>query len=336
MVKNSAVESWSDFYDEARYIKTLDSYLFRNPYKIIVRNDHETETVFKYSLAPGKNYIFDQKPIAKGITAYFGFDEVTKGIFSLKTRLERDLDFNRDGIFEYYMSFKLKFALRKNQRSAWPKSKEEVTLSFYKENILDEKNNLKESEKFFCECKDDSDKFIKDQLKDYVLAYIQWLQYKFECISHESTTKDLNTAQRSQFGSLGNASSELKKNNKKSKKDVLFPDYFKDKIKKDKYAQVCKGTFGDLSRGKADAIMLCILNREDLIYIYKKGRTSFYKSWYNFINEPIPKRENFTAIYKYLIQEDIDEITFKYTHDSDYDLLDTIFMAKLNSLTQSK
>jgi hypothetical protein len=88
MAKNSDIESWSDFYDEARYIKTLDSYLFRNPYKTSADNNLDTEKVYKYALSPGENFIFYQEPIAKGITAYFGFDEVTKGIISLKTRLE--------------------------------------------------------------------------------------------------------------------------------------------------------------------------------------------------------------------------------------------------------
>lgn len=104
-----------------------------------------------------------------------------------------------------------------------------------------------------------------------------------------------------------------------------FPDYFTDTQNKQELAKICKQLFGVLNRGKADAIMMCILSQGHFIAIPNKQRSNFYRSWYTFIEFEIPKNKRFVAINNYITDYGSNGFVYKNTDDIDYKQLELKF-----------
>jgi hypothetical protein len=78
--------TWTDIMDQYKYDQTGVATLYRNPQINPAFNSTTYDpTNHIYSLDPGENYIFDQKPIAFGFTAYIGHDELIVIENSLKS-----------------------------------------------------------------------------------------------------------------------------------------------------------------------------------------------------------------------------------------------------------
>ncbi len=106
-----------------------------------------------------------------------------------------------------------------------------------------------------------------------------------------------------------------------------FPDHLM--VKKPlKLAAICEKIFNRHESPKDYAIMLCLLVEHKFIAIQNRGRSDFFRSWYTFINRPVPN--NFEAENKHI---DIkDGFCFYNDNDLDYKNLKMYFNKSLQDL----
>jgi hypothetical protein len=70
---------------------------------------------------------------------------------------------------------------------ARPKSIEDFEFFFYNNLLFDEKAKLESSKKFYYECIDEADRKLKEELHEYVDAYLESLQNKYMSFIHVKT-----------------------------------------------------------------------------------------------------------------------------------------------------
>lgn len=171
---------WTDFIDEDKYQLTGEALLYRNPHK-------ETNTGngivsispnYEFSTSPGNNYIFDQKPIAYGFTAYIGHDEVMPGYNSLKSNIVVKRVFQTEDYYRNYLKKIYDLELLRNNMKARPKSIKDFEVSFYSGLLIKEEEKLKLSERFFTECVDEDGTILKELLNEYIEAFLEGVQKK--------------------------------------------------------------------------------------------------------------------------------------------------------------
>lgn len=104
----------------------------------------------------------------------------------------------------------------------------------------------------------------------------------------------------------------------KSKKFKIepFPHYIKKNSAE--VSSLCKEIFNNNISPKEYAIMFCLLTDKGLIEIPNKSRKKYYIAWYNFIDVPLPKNENFYAINKYIVDKALNGLVFQDETDNDY------------------
>ena len=90
-------------------------------------------------------------------------------------------------------------------------------------------------------------------------------------------------------------------------------------------AEICKTIFNRNSSPKDYAIMLCLLSESGIVLIPNKKRTDFYLSWYSFIGEPLPKKNNFYGINKNIVDKSVSGFVFHDEADQDYCHLQSTF-----------
>jgi len=94
-----------------------------------------------------------------------------------------------------------------------------------------------------------------------------------------------------------------------------FPEYFD--RSNESLSGICKRLFNNNSP-KDYAIMLCLLSENGLVTIANKQRKTFFSAWYNFIGKQLPKRENYNAINKFIVDKAASGFVFKDEEDPDY------------------
>jgi len=117
----------------------------------------------------------------------------------------------------------------------------------------------------------------------------------------------------------------------KRKVEKPFSEYFVPK-NQNELAEICKSIFNKNGRPKDYAIMLCLISEKDFVVVLNKGRKDFFEAWYKYINKELPKRSNFTAINKHIVDKGSNGFVFKNEDDMDYLSLKNAFeKALINS-----
>lgn len=188
------LETWTDIIDQDKYDLTGVAILYRNPQiKPSFDSTKYDSTNHIYSLDPGKNYIFDQKPVAYGFTAYIGHEEIKSGYNSLRSnRRTGKLGYET---LAYYRNYSIKLFEKysiSDKKKARPKSDKRLQIDFYSELLIDEQKHLEASELFYSESQNEIDRIEKENLREYVNAFIDWLENKlFELNPDENNIKGL-------------------------------------------------------------------------------------------------------------------------------------------------
>ena len=102
-----------------------------------------------------------------------------------------------------------------------------------------------------------------------------------------------------------------------------FSEYFVPK-NQNELAEICKSIFNKNDSPKDYAIMLCLISQRGFVVILDKKRKDFFAAWYRYINRPLPKRSNFTAINKFMYEKIAIGFVFK-NEDTDYYSLERAF-----------
>lgn len=110
-----------------------------------------------------------------------------------------------------------------------------------------------------------------------------------------------------------------------------FPNFLTNDKRK-KLAEICKEIFAKNQSPKDYAIMFCLLTDEKFISIPERKKTRIYISWYNYIGDKIPKRKNFTAINKFILDKAGNGFVFKDEYDPDFIHLKEILIQKLKDI----
>lgn len=88
--------------------------------------------------------------------------------------------------------------------------------------------------------------------------------------------------------------------------------------KQEVLAEICRSIFNKNESAKDYAIMLCLISERGFVVIMDKKRKDFFESWYKYINRQLPKRSNFTAINKHIVDKSANGFVFKNEDDTDY------------------
>lgn len=101
-----------------------------------------------------------------------------------------------------------------------------------------------------------------------------------------------------------------------------FQEYFNNKYLE--RLVILKKIFNENQSPKVYAMMLSILTQKRIVTIESRGRTNFYKSWYDYIEKNYPERANFSAINDYIDSKE-DGFSYKYETDPDYKIIIACF-----------
>jgi hypothetical protein len=137
MAEEYSNSNWTDFIDQNNYELTGEVVLFRNT---LITSDPDpgvgnSTKNYTFSISPGDNCIFNQKPIALGFTAYIGHDELEPGYNTLKSNLECRRGFYTEDYFRNYTSECFKFYCLKNDRLPRPLKGKKLEFKFYSEHL---------------------------------------------------------------------------------------------------------------------------------------------------------------------------------------------------------
>ena len=187
-------KTWTDIIDQEKYDQTGVATLYRNPQiKPPFDITKYDPTNHIYSLDPGKNCIFDQKPVAYGFTAYIGHEEIKSGYNSLRSNLRNGkLGFQT---LDYYSNYTTqlfeKYSIQ-DAKKPRPKTAKRLQIDFYSELLIDELKHLEASEPFYSESQTEVVRIEKENLREYVGAFIDWLENKLsELNPYENNIKGL-------------------------------------------------------------------------------------------------------------------------------------------------
>jgi hypothetical protein len=128
-------------------------------------------------------YVGTTPPVAFGITAFF-YCRIVQ-INSLYSLLSRGIRVKSFEYYEVYYGLASKNALAENDSNPEPKSLEEVHYDFLKQHIINENKHLELSHIFYSEPNDEIRMEVKIKAKEYVEAYIRWLEKKLQKIVSE-------------------------------------------------------------------------------------------------------------------------------------------------------
>jgi hypothetical protein len=187
--------TWTDIIDQDKYDTTGIALLYRNP-KIEAEMPETTKynsSNHIYSLDPGENCIFNQKPIAYGFTAYIGHEEIISGYNSLRSnRKSQILGYQT---LDYYRNYSKKLFekySREDRKKPRPKSDLRLQIDYYNELLIDELKLLEDSERFYSESQNEDDHTEKEQLREFVDAFLDWIDNKLaELNPNENNLKGL-------------------------------------------------------------------------------------------------------------------------------------------------
>jgi len=171
-------ESWTDIIDQVKYNQTGVALLYRNPrIKSTLNSTKYDPTNHIYSIDPGENCIFNQKPVALGFTAYIGHEEIKSGENSLRSNLRSGkLGFQT---IDYYRNYSTKLFEKysiNDKKKARPKTEIRLQIDFYTEFLSNEQKFYEESERFFSESQNEEDHAEKANLREYVEAFFEWIE----------------------------------------------------------------------------------------------------------------------------------------------------------------
>jgi len=162
---------WEDFLNEKKLERIGEYNLHRN-YKSI-------DGRFNFSTFPGakgriKKSLFNEKSIAKGITAYFACDYLNS--ICLRSKIKDGIDFKTEDLFHYYINFQYKFIERENEKKPSPLNNNELREKFLSKHLIDEKRKLDESVKYYDEVFSLNDKALKRKIFKYAEEYLIWVK----------------------------------------------------------------------------------------------------------------------------------------------------------------
>lgn len=164
---------WTDYLDKEKINSDGEFNLYRNysdsqgRYYFSTYNEEE-----KLS----KMYLFNEKPIARGITAYFACNYYN--INCLYELLKNGAPFKRNKLFSKYFELKFNLLKAENERSVSPTDEGVLFLRFLSDHLQNEINKLKESQNYFNNILSPKDNSLKEELYKYALAYIDWIKEK--------------------------------------------------------------------------------------------------------------------------------------------------------------
>ncbi len=175
-----SAQSWIDFINESRLLETGEALLYRNP--VITVTDENSKDFsthhYQFSLELGEEYLFDQKPIARGFTAYIAYDEVRPGHNSLKSNILAGRGFYTEDYYRNYSESCMIHFRRKNDTSPLPISRKQLDIEFYSRQIMSEIRLLRDSRGYYKTWKNDRERKLIPQLLKYSLSYLEWLRRK--------------------------------------------------------------------------------------------------------------------------------------------------------------
>lgn len=173
-------KNWKDIIDQEKYSLTGIAALYRNPqFNELADSSKYDSANFVYSLDPGENYLFNQKPVAYGFTAYIGHEEIKSGENSLRSNRKNDkLGFKSIDYYHNYSAKLLEIYSINDKKKARPKSDKKLQIDFYTELLSTEHKLYEESEKFYSESQNEVDHTEKANLREYVDAFFEWIEDK--------------------------------------------------------------------------------------------------------------------------------------------------------------
>jgi len=181
-------QPWIDFIDETRFLETGEALLYRNP--VITEADESGNDIniqhYRFSLEPGEMFLFDQKPIARGFTAYIAHDEVQPGYNSLKSNILEGRGFYTGDYYRNYSESCMTHFRRGNDTSPLPINRKELDLRFYSRQIESELRLLRVSRGYYKTWKNDQERKLTPQLLEYSISYLEWLRRKLIDIDPET------------------------------------------------------------------------------------------------------------------------------------------------------
>jgi hypothetical protein len=172
--------TWTDIMDQYKYDQTGVATLYRNPQINPAFNSTTYDpTNHIYSLDPGENYIFNQNPVAYGFSAYIGHEEIKSGCNSLRSNCRNGkLGYQTLDYYRNYTSKLLEQYSIEDKKKPRPKPDKRLLIDFYSELIIDEEKKLNKSERFYSESQNEEDQLEKENLREFVDAFFEWLNDK--------------------------------------------------------------------------------------------------------------------------------------------------------------
>jgi len=177
---------WTDYLDEEKIRTNGEFMLYRN--YIGANKQYLFSTHCHKIKTKNKGYLFNKRPIAKGVTAYFSCEFNNLGCLSSLIRKKKKFDSH--DLFIEYLKIKFNPVLRANQTKVRPLGKKNLWSYFLTNHYDEEKQNLKESSKFYNEVLNEKDKNLKKKVREYAEAYLDWLNVFMTEINERKAKKD--------------------------------------------------------------------------------------------------------------------------------------------------
>lgn len=138
---------------------------------------------YKYNTSNAKDstmiYVGTTPPVAFGITVFFYAGIGHQSVYNL---LLANSFFDSFDHYRFYYKIVTKNIFSENNRNPIKKEPGFVEYSFLKTHIPNEKDLFKRSSVFYEELNDNLNFEIKQQLKDYFIGYIQWVEEKYSVL----------------------------------------------------------------------------------------------------------------------------------------------------------
>jgi hypothetical protein len=164
---------WIDCIDS----ETADKSGVFNLYRNYCTENTRGEYIYEYAKISGTlkwdPLLTEKTPIAKGVTAYFYISNNFED--SIFKHLSEKTSFSTQLIYEnYFLKLFNAFFINYNSRPV-PISWEEVMRIFLPKHLEDENIFIQESDNYYLDCLDETDRNIKAQIKEYVAGYLSWV-----------------------------------------------------------------------------------------------------------------------------------------------------------------
>lgn len=137
-----------------------------------------------------EDYIGHTTPVALGITAFLVGDD--HGSDYVKCFLAKGKKFDTKQTYSLYFNGCLSEFMTGRKSLPFPQKDEELRQSFLLQHIDNEREYYLLSDKYFTECRDESDRMINETIREYVKGYFAWL----ESLVKENTSSDLSGSRK--------------------------------------------------------------------------------------------------------------------------------------------